>query len=87
MGMDSTAFLNDLMSKMKLSEPKTQKKAGQKTSIDQILAAMQKAGKKKTENTPAVSGQQSPFQNQQQSRKKWKAFLTLQRSCGRNAGR
>ena len=61
MGMDSTAFLNDLMSKMKLSEPKTQKKAGQKNSIDQILAAMQKAGKKKTENMPAVSGQTEPI--------------------------
>ena len=47
--MDSNAFLNDLMSKMKLPEAKGKKKAEQSESVTQILAAMQKvrAEKKK----------------------------------------
>lgn len=47
--MDSNAFLNDLMSKMKLPEAKGKKKAEQSESVAQILAAMQKvrAEKKK----------------------------------------
>lgn len=40
--MDSNAFLNDLMSKMKLPEAKGKKKAEQSESVAQILAAMQK---------------------------------------------
>ena len=40
--MDSNAFLNDLMSKMKLPEAKGKKKAEQSESVTQILAAMQK---------------------------------------------
>lgn len=40
--MDSNAFLNDLMSKMKLPEVKGKKKAEQSESVAQILAAMQK---------------------------------------------
>lgn len=40
--MDSNAFLNDLMSKMKLSEAKGKKKAEQSESVAQILAVMQK---------------------------------------------
>ena len=40
--MDSNAFLNDLMSKMKLPEAKGKKKAEQSESMAQILAAMQK---------------------------------------------
>lgn len=47
--MDSNAFLNDLMAKMKLPETKGRKKAEQTESVAQILAAMQKvkAEKKK----------------------------------------
>ena len=46
---DINAFLNDLMSKMKLPEAKGKKKAEQSESVAQILAAMQKvrAEKKK----------------------------------------
>lgn len=40
--MDSNAFLNDLMSKMKLPEAKGKKKAEQSESVAQILAVMQK---------------------------------------------
>lgn len=40
--MDSNAFLNDLMAKMKLPETKGRKKAEQTESVAQILAAMQK---------------------------------------------
>ena len=56
--MDSNAFLNDLMAKMKLPEAKGRKKAEQSESVAQILAAMQKvkAEKKKqpvTSHKPA----------------------------------
>ena len=40
--MDSNAFLNDLMSKMKLPEAKGKKKAEQSESVAQILAVMPK---------------------------------------------
>lgn len=47
--MNSNAFLNDLMSKMKLPEAKGKKKTKQSESVAQILTAMQKvrAEKKK----------------------------------------
>ena len=54
--MDSNAFLNDLMSKMKLPDAKGKKKAEQSESVAQILAAMQKvkAEKKKPPVTSYV---------------------------------
>lgn len=69
MGMDSTAFLNDLMAKMKISEPKQKEKAGQKPSINQILAAMQKAEKKKPKAAPVACNQtvSKPIPAQQQN--------------------
>ena len=56
--MDSNAFLNDLMSKMKLPEAKGKKKAEQSESVAQILAAMQKvrAEKKKPPVTSYTDG-------------------------------
>lgn len=46
--MESNAFLNDLMSKMKLPEAKGKKKAEQSESVAQILAAMPCISRRRT---------------------------------------
>ena len=55
--MDSNAFLNDLMAKMKLPEAKGRKKAEQSESVAQILAAMQKVKAEKKKQPVTSSAQ------------------------------
>ena len=61
--MDSNAFLNDLMSKMKLPEAKGKKKAEQSESVAQILAVMQmvKTEKKKPPVTSYAPVKEMPM--------------------------